>query len=49
MQNTVNMDVVEEGKKIIIDKINKYSLDDVFNFDETALFYRLTNHLPVVQ
>jgi hypothetical protein len=38
---SVDMRVVEEGKKIIIEKIKKYSLDDVFNFDETALFFKL--------
>ena len=38
---SVDMRVVEEGKKIIIEKIKNYSLDDVFNFDETALFFKL--------
>ena len=39
--DSVDLKVYEEGKKIICEKVNKFSLDDVFNFDETALFYRL--------
>jgi hypothetical protein len=38
--DSVDMSVVAEGKKVIGEK--KYSLEDVFNFDETALFYRFS-------
>ena len=40
-EGSVDLKVVEDGRKIIGEKIKKYSLDDVFNFDETALFYKL--------
>ncbi len=36
---SVDMSVVAGGKKVIDEKIKKCSLDDIFNFDETALFY----------
>jgi hypothetical protein len=37
----VDMDVVSRGILMLKEEINQYKLDDVFNFDETALFYRL--------
>ena len=40
-EGSVDLKVVEDGRKIIGEKIKKYSLDDVFNFDETALFFKL--------
>lgn len=46
--NAVDTEVVESGKKLITDKINKYSLEDVFNFDETALFNRLSPNKSLV-
>jgi hypothetical protein len=39
--DSVDMSVVADGKKVIGEKIKKYSLDNIFKFDETALFYRL--------
>ena len=38
--DSVDMSLVAEGKKLISEK--KYSLEDILNFDETALFYRFS-------
>lgn len=38
---SVDIKALEAALPSLLDKIKKFKFDDVFNFDETALFYRL--------
>jgi hypothetical protein len=38
---SVNTDVVEKAIPDLISELEKYDANDIFNFDETALFYRM--------
>lgn len=38
---SVNMEVVENNLQSIREKLNQFAMKDVFNMDETGLFYRL--------
>ncbi|RWS18070.1 hypothetical protein B4U80_02239 [Leptotrombidium deliense] len=38
---SLNITVVENAIPSLISKIQQFDLDDIYNFDETALFYKL--------
>ena len=41
LSSSVNMDLYNTGLPLLQQKIKEYSLADIFNFDETSLFYRI--------